>query len=93
MTNSLTLYVDCDEHGQRFHSKHFPFLKYFITTGVDAHMGFLNYKQFFLYNDNTGRSAEVSAKTTDNTPLYQRILPGKYFNYFLNLVFLCIESL
>ena len=42
------LYEYDDTHGQIFHSKHFPNLKYFIQTGFDAEMGTL-FLIYYLY--------------------------------------------
>ena len=44
--------LDDDTHGQFFHSKHFPNLKYFIQTGFDAEIGntITNYYCLLLFN-------------------------------------------
>ena len=47
------LYEYDDTHGQIFHSKHFPDLKYFIQTGFDAEMGKVSFTNYlFLYEIN-----------------------------------------
>jgi hypothetical protein len=61
-------------------------MKYFVSTGFDIHAGFLNYKQFFLYNDNTSLSAATASKTTDSTPLYQKITIGTHNSWSITTV-------
>jgi len=52
-----------DSHGQLFHSKHFPALKYFIHTGFDIENGCLNFKSLYLpdYSDPLPSAAAVES--------------------------------
>lgn len=36
---NVNMCVDDDQHGQLFHSKHFPKLRYFVHTGYDVEIG------------------------------------------------------
>ena len=62
-----------DEHGQSFHSKHWPALQYFIHTGFDVEMGALNYKNLFLHNPHVSAVPALTASLSDDLPLYSTI--------------------
>jgi len=62
-----------DEHGQSFHSKHWPKLQYFIHTGFDVEMGALNYKHMFLHNPSVSAIPSLVASLSDDLPLYATI--------------------
>lgn len=62
-----------DEHGQSFHSKHWPSIQYFIHTGFDIEMGALNYKHMFLHNPPVSAIPALSASLSDDLPLYATI--------------------
>lgn len=58
---------------QMFHSKYFPKLKYFISTGFDQEVGCLNYKYMKLPDPTTSYVDLAAEKTADATPLYFKI--------------------
>mmetsp|Transcript_3954 Transcript_3954/g.5482 ORF Transcript_3954/g.5482 Transcript_3954/m.5482 type:complete len:252 (+) Transcript_3954:2-757(+) len=62
-----------DTHGQLFHSKYFPTLRYFIHTGFDVEMGCLAYKSLFLPNRTEEILAPVQKRVADDSPLYSYI--------------------
>jgi len=62
-----------DTHGQWFHSKYYPNLKFFLHTGFDIEMGCLNLKRWRLPTDDT--SVELRQRMqllSDDLPLYRR---------------------
>merc|ERR1719223_2579182 len=50
-----------DQRGQRFHSKYFPNLEYFVHTGFDVELGCLNYKALFLPHPERNWAQEMAA--------------------------------
>ena len=66
-----------DSHGQFFHSKHFPTLKFFIHTGFDVEQGCLTYKSLFLHNPATSAVDTVAASLKDTVPFYSAVQVGK----------------
>jgi len=65
-----------DSRGQRFHSKHFQNLAYFIHTGFDVEMGCLNYRRVFLPHPEVNSVAALSPAVSDSSPLYAHIVKG-----------------
>lgn len=62
-----------DSHGQFFHSKHFPALKFFIHTGFDVEQGCLAYKSLFLHNPAVSAVDSVVSTVKDNAPYYASV--------------------
>lgn len=65
--------LDDNSEGQFFHSKHFPKLKHFVHLGFDNEFGCLTYREIFLKNPPVNYARNVSAKLTDESPLYAEI--------------------
>jgi hypothetical protein len=65
-----------DTHGQLFHSKYYPTLRYFIQTGFDQECGCLNYKRMFLPNPFESLVETVAEGTTDKDALYMKATIG-----------------
>jgi hypothetical protein len=64
-----------DSHGQWFHSKHFPTLKFFVHTGFDLECGCLNYKSLFLEHPEESAVAKVAPTLRDDLPLFSQASP------------------
>jgi len=65
-----------DSHGQMFHSKYYPTLKYFIHTGFDIENGCLNFKNLFLANPTETLLEQAVAAGSDDAVIYQPISKG-----------------
>lgn len=70
------LYHYDDSHGQFFHSKFFPSLKFFIHTGFDNELGCLNFKELFLRDPATSYVEQLAPTLNDEAPLYVQIKKG-----------------
>jgi acyl-CoA synthetase (AMP-forming)/AMP-acid ligase II len=62
-----------DSDGQRFHSKHFRNLTYFIHTGFDIECGALNYRRIFLPHPQKNFVSLLAPGLSDDAPLYTYI--------------------
>lgn len=62
-----------DQHGQLFHSKYFPSLRFFVQSGFDVQIGCLTYKGCFLPNPLGHKLKTYQEATSDDQLLYSHI--------------------
>lgn len=65
-----------DSHGQAFHSKFYPTLKYFIHTGFDIENGCLSFKSLFLPHPQESEVVKCLAARSDEDSLYSTATKG-----------------